>query len=179
METITVKGIKLKAFVVGSSFNRQAQQFQNKIIDALGKLGVPEEQTYIPLEKFALRNAPAFAEWFMEGRRLYCSYSLSKNYVENLYVVSQIITTEVNAILSGKKEIYDFINEFTEDEDIVEQRKAARETLGLNEDEKDMVVINKKYKELAKAHHPDTPTGNVEKFKAVNKAHKTLRKELE
>jgi len=179
MDTVTVKGMKFKAFVVKDSFNRQAQQFKNKIIDALGKLGVSEDQTYVPLEQFALKNAPAFAEWFMEGRRLYCSYSLSKKYVENLYVVLQVISGQVEAVLSGEKEIHDFINEFTEDEDIVEQRKAARETLGLNEDEKDMVVINKRYKDLAKEHHPDTPTGNVEKFKAVNRAHKTLRKELE
>lgn len=179
MDTVSVKGLKFKAFVVKDSFNRKAQQIKNQIIEALGKLGVPEEQTNIPLEPFALKNAPAFAEWFMQGRRLYCSYSLSKKYVENLYVVSQIIIHQVNAVLSGEKELHDFVNDFTEDEDIVEQRKAARETLGLNEDEKDMAVINKKYKELAKAHHPDTPTGNVEKFKAVNKAHKTLRKELE
>ena len=42
-----------------------------------------------------------------------------------------------------------------------------------------MDLINKKYKELAKEHHPDMPGGNTEKFKAINHAHKTLKRELE
>ncbi len=178
METLTVKGIELKSFSVKDNFNRKAQQFKNHIIEALGKLGIPEEQTNIPLEQYALRNAPAFAEWFMDGHRQYFSYSLSKKYVENLYVVTQIISHRVEAVLAKEMTIHDFITEFTEDDDIIEQRKEAREALGLKEDEKDMKIINERYKELAKAHHPDTPTGNAEKFKHVNKAHKTLKREL-
>ena len=42
----------------------------------------------------------------------------------------------------------------------------------------DLDEINKKYKELAKEHHPDKG-GNTEDFKAINKAHKMLKRELE
>ena len=43
----------------------------------------------------------------------------------------------------------------------------------------DMGLINKKYKVLAKEHHPDMPMGSTEKFKEINNAHKTLKRELE
>ena len=33
-------------------------------------------------------------------------------------------------------------------------------------------------KEMAKTLHPDTPTGDVEKFKKLNHAHKILKREL-
>ena len=42
-----------------------------------------------------------------------------------------------------------------------------------------MAEIDVKYKELAKKHHPDMPSGNLEKFKEINNAHKTLKKELQ
>lgn len=179
METITIRGIEIKTFIVKDSFNRKAQQFKNQIINALSKLGIPEDQTDIPLERFALKNAPAHAEWFMDGHRLYYSHSKSNKYAENLYIVAQVIIHQVQTVLNGEKTIHDFITEFTEDENISEQRQQARETLGLDSDTKDMTLIDKRYKELAKQHHPDTPNGNIETFKKVNRAHKILKRELE
>ena len=178
METQTIKGITFKKFIVKDSFNRRAQQFKNRIIEALRKLGVHEDQTDIPMPQYALRNEPAYAEWYMDGYRLYYDHSLSKKYVENLYVVAQVITHYVEAVLNEEKTIQDFIEEFYEDDEVEEQRKEARELLGLDEDETDMEIIDQRYKELAKEHHPDTATGNVDKFKAINKAHKILKREL-
>ena len=39
--------------------------------------------------------------------------------------------------------------------------------------------INKKYKVLAKDAHPDMSNGDTERFKAINHAHKILKRELE
>jgi len=40
-------------------------------------------------------------------------------------------------------------------------------------------LISKKYKDLAKKLHPDMETGDIDKFKAINRAHKMLKRELE
>ena len=57
-------------------------------------------------------------------------------------------------------------------------RKAARVTLGLAENENDIEVINKAYKAMARDLHPDMESGDIDKFKLVNNAHKTLKREL-
>ena len=178
MATTKVKGHEFEMFIVKDSFNRRAVQFMNSIFDALKKIGIPESQIDVPLEKFALKNAPASVLWFMDGHRMFYSYEASTKFVENLFVVLKVIELEVTALLTKKKTVEDFISEFSEEEDVEEQRKEAREVLGLSHDTKDLDIINKRYKDLAKEHHPDTATGNVEKFKAVNRAHKTLKREL-
>ncbi|HIH11501.1 TPA: J domain-containing protein [Candidatus Woesearchaeota archaeon] len=179
MVTITVKGHELTAFTVKDSFNRRATLFRNNIIESLHKIGLNDDHVDVPMEPFAMKKAPASAVWFLQGRRFYYSYNMFNKFVENLYVVSKIIELEVNALLEGKKTMEQFIADFTEDRDVEEQRKEAREILGVSEDTKDMNVINKQYKILAKEFHPDMPQGNPEKFKAINNAHKTLKRELE
>ncbi len=179
MTTITIKGYTFNTFIVKDSFNRRAQGFKNSIIQSLGKMRIREEQTDIPLEVFALKKAAASATWYMDGYRLYYSYNGSAKFVENLYVVMKVIELEVTALLNQEKTAEEFIHAFSEDRDIEAQRKEARELLGVEPDSLDLELINKKYKELAKAHHPDMPGGNPETFKAINRAHKMLKRELE
>lgn len=179
MATIKVKGHEINAAVVKDSFGRRAVQFKNDIIHALKQIGINEDHTDIELEKAAFKKTPATATWYHDGHRMFYQYFGEGNYAENLYVVSKVIELEVNLVLSGAKHIQDFVNTFAEEEDVDAQRKQARELLGLDHDTKDMDLINKKYKELARTLHPDTPTGDAEKFKEVNKAHKILKRELE
>ena len=94
-------------------------------------------------------------------------------------MVSSVIEKEVELVLNDKKPLEEFIAEFAEDEDVHDERKEAREFFGLEHDHKDIHEINKRYKDLAKSLHPDTPTGNLEKFKELNRHHKILRRELE
>lgn len=179
MATTKVRGHEFESFVIKDSFNRRAIQFRNEITETLKKVGVREHQIDIPLESFALKKAPASVSWYLDGRNLYYSYGSMSRFIENLYVVSQVIAKEVEAVLTQHKTLQEFTSEFAEDSDIEEQRKKAREVLGLSSDTKDLDVINKAYKSLAKEHHPDTPTGNLTKFKEINHAHKMLRRELE
>jgi preprotein translocase subunit Sec63 len=150
----------------------------NHIIKSLNALGVPESQIDVQMEKFALKKAPATVLWFMEGHRMYYSYEAAPKFVENLYVISKVIALEVDAVINKRKTIQDFISEFSEEEDVTEQRKEAREILGVSHDTKDLDAINKRYKALAKEHHPDVSTGNPATFKAINRAHKILKREL-
>ena len=60
----------------------------------------------------------------------------------------------------------------------MQERKDARKLLGIDSDSLDLELVDKKYKELAKKVHPDTPTGDTEQFKMINRAHKILKREL-
>ena len=93
--------------------------------------------------------------------------------------MAKVIDIEVANVLKGIKTIEEFVIEFREDDDVQNRRKEARELLGLESNEKDLEVINKKYKQMAKELHPDMENGSTEKFKKLNEAHKTLKKELE
>ena len=179
MAKIKAKGHEFEAFRAKDSFNRRAVQFRNNIINTLGKIGLTEDDVDVPMEAAAMKKAPASASWYLDGHHLYYSYVASGKFVENLYAVSKVIELEVDALLKNLKTSQEFISEFSEDKDVEDNRKKAREVLGLEQDTLDLEVINKKYKLLAKEHHPDMPTGSAEKFKEINHAHKTLKRELE
>ena len=176
--TIKVKGYDINPITVRDSFYRRAIKFQNDIISSLKKVGVDEDSIEIEVLRAAMKNEPAVVEWYMEGYNMHYSYKLRPKYVENLYIVSKVIENQVNALLSEEIEMHDFLNSFSEDDDVHEERKNAREVLGLSHDENDMDVINKAYKDLAKQHHPDMENGSVDKFKEINKAHKVIKREL-
>ncbi len=179
MVTTKAKGHEFETPLTKDSFSRRAIQFRNTIIHTLKKIGLAETQVDIPLEAFALKKAPAYAEWYFNGHYMYYSYSSLDRFIDNLYVVSKVIALEVDALIHGQKSEDKFISTFSEDADIEEQRKEARAVLGLSQDIKDLGQINTRYKTLAREHHPDKPTGDTEKFKAINRAHKTLKRELE
>lgn len=179
MPKLKIKGHEFDAVIARDSFSRRAVQYSNKIIDALRKTGLAEDDIDIPLEAVAVKKAPASATWYFKGHHLHYSCAASGKFVDNLYVVFKVIELEVNALLSGERAINDFIFEFSEDKDVKKQREEAREILGVGKDTLDFGLIDKKYKELAKQHHPDTPNGDADKFKSINRAHKILRRELQ
>ena len=178
MAKIKIKGHEFDAIIVRDSFQRKTVQFRNKIIDTLSKIGLTEDDSDIPIDTMAIKKAPAFASWYFNGYRLHYSYQGGK-FVDNLYVVFKVIELEVNELLSEKKTVDDFIREFSEDDDVEKQRKEARETLGLSHDTLDIELIDKKFKALAKEYHPDMSNGDLGKFKAINRAHKILKRELQ
>ncbi len=178
MTNITIKGHTFEAVIARDSATRRAQQYKNSVISVLGKIGVVADDVVIDLEPMAIKNAPAVATWYYDGYRMYYSYKLAKRYVDNLCVVLKVIELEVADFLAGKKPFDEFRAEFTEDDEVEESRKKARETLGVAHDVTDMNHIDKTFKDLARKHHPDMPEGNVELFKKINEAHKTLRREL-
>lgn len=179
MTKLKVKGHEFDAVIARDSFNRRSVQYANKIIDTLRKIGLTEDDVDIPLEAVAMKKAPASATWYFEGYHLHYSCSSSGKFVDNLYVVFKVIEFEVDALLKEERTVNDFIAEFSEDKDVKKQREEAREALGVDKDTIDLDIIDKKYKELAKQHHPDMPTGDAGKFKAINRAHKILRRELQ
>jgi len=175
---VSVKGHKIEAIVVKDSFDRRALQFKNEIIEVLRVIDVKKDDIEIPLERMAIKKAKASITWYMDNYRLHYSYNLQGKFVENMYVAFKLLEIEVNLIVSKHKTINEFIEEFREESDINDQRIEARELLGLDENEDDLEIIDKKYKEMAKELHPDTPNGDTEKFKKLNNAHKILRREL-
>ena len=179
MTNLKIKGHEFNAIIAKDSFHRRAVQYRNKIIDTLRMIVLTEDDAEIPVEPVAVKKSPASATWYFEGYHLHYSYQSSGRFVDNLYVVFKVIEFEVNALLNGGKTINDFISEFSEDNDVKKQREEAREVLGVSHDTTNLDLIDKKYKELAKQHHPDMPNGDINKFKVINRAHKILKRELE
>jgi hypothetical protein len=178
MPDIKIKGQDIKVAPIKDSFNRRALLFKNKVISILGLIGVKADDVIIELEGMPIKKIKASAEWYFDGHRMYYENNSQSKYVENLFVVMKVIENEVNLVLEEKKPIEEFVEEFREEEDVLDKRKEAREFFGLTHDHQDMEVINKKYKEMAKDLHPDMPNGSTEKFKKLNEAHKTLKREL-
>jgi len=178
MEVLKIKGHSVNFIPTKDNFNRRALQYKNKLINALEKLGTQRDDVDLEIDGYGGRDAKASVVWYFKGNRLYYEVSTQKKYVDNLFIVSKIIENEVDLVLSDKKPLEEFLAEFREDEDVHDERKEAREFFGLDEKHKDMDEINKRYKDLAKTLHPDTPTGDVEKFKQLNHHHKILKREL-
>jgi hypothetical protein len=178
MVRIKVNGHEFEALTVKDSFNRRALQIKNSIITSLRSLGLTADDVEIELEPNAKKRAQASVSWYLDKQHLHYSHSSRSTYVENLSVVSTVISLEITALLEERITLDAFMDEFSEDIDVVEKRKDARAVLGLGHDVNDMKVIDKAYKGLAKKHHPDTDTGDTERFKEINHAHKILKREL-
>jgi hypothetical protein len=177
MTTITIKGREYTPVPIRDSFDRRAQQSRNTIMKSLSRFSLTEDDIDVDLEP-ARRSVPASVTFFLGDHRCYYSCAVLRTYADNLALVARVIDAEVQAVLRGEQPMEDFITKFVEIESVEEERLKARETLGVAADEKNLDVINKAYKALAKELHPDTDTGDIEKFKVVNNAHKTLKREL-
>lgn len=175
---LKVRGYDIKHPVIKDSFSRRAMNFKNSIIETLGVLGVEPHQIDIELPTIPIKNAPASVNWYFSGHRLYYSYTSLPRFIDNLFVVSVIIELEVTRLIGKDITEDEFCRSFSEDDNVEQQRIEARTLLGVDANERDFEVITKKYKLLAKEHHPDMPNGNPELFKKINLAHKLLKREL-
>ncbi len=180
MNTYTVKGHEIECKVTKTGFDRKSVVFVNNIVAELKKLGIKRDDIEVKLNVIGNKNYPATLEFWADGHYLRFSYSMTKRFIDNLYIISKLIEIEVNEVLEGKKELYDFYNLFIETEnrkDISNEVKQAKLTLGLSEDETDSKIITNSYRKLAREYHPDAG-GSIEDFQKVNKAHKLLKKEM-
>lgn len=176
---VKFRGYEIKLIPIRDSYNRRALQLKNKIIEQLACFGLTEDDIDVHIEQVAMKKAPAFVTWYYDGRNQYCRFNGCNKFVENLYMIHKLIEIKINELIAEKITIEEFVYEFTEEDDIKNQHQNAREELGLDEKVTDWNTIQTKYKELAKEHHPDMPNGSAEKFKAINKAHKVLKSELQ
>lgn len=180
MKVYTVKGHDIKEKVVKTGYDRKAVQYANHIIDELKKIGIPRDDIRIETNILGNKNIPAVMECWCDGYYLRFSYAQTKRFVDNLYIIREVIRKEIDLIIKGEKDIIEFLESFKETGDKKEISKeiaSARVTLGLDEGEDDEQVINLSYKKLARKHHPDLG-GSMDEFQEINNAHKLLKKEL-
>ena len=154
---VIIKGHEFNNVVVRDAYNRRGLQYKNRIITALKTLGLTEDDMDIPLETVAMRKAQASVSWYLDYRHLFFSYNGSSKFVENLAMVSQVIEYFIHSLYENKITGEQFLAIFEEDTDILEQRKQAREVLGVGHDSKDFETMHKNYKKLSKEYHPDMP----------------------
>ena len=175
---LKIRGHEIKEPVIKDSFSRRAVKMKNDIIATLGVLGVEPRQVDIELEPIPIKNAPASVTWYFAGHKLYYSYTSLRRFIDNLFIVDVILELEVTRLISKDITEDEFCRSFSEEDDVEQQRIEARTLLGVDANEKDFEIITRKYKLLAKEHHPDMPNGNPELFKKINLAHKLLKREL-
>ena len=174
---VNIKGHDFMQITIRDSYDRRALQCKNRIMNYLKTFDLTEDDIEIPLERVTIKKAQASITWYMWHKHLFFSYNGSAKFVENLAMVEQVIKHFIKLLNEGEITHEEFLEMFREDEDILKQRKHAREVLGV-EDSEDFETIHKKYKQLSKEKHPDMPNGNTEEFKKLNNAHKILKKEL-
>ena len=180
METLSVKGHEIKLKRTKSAYHRHVVLFANKIVEELKQLGFPRDDISIETRIPGNKNEPAVVEFWGKNEYLRFSFSRTKRFVDNLYIIKELIHIEVEEVLSGRKTMHQFIETFSEKGDrkeISKELKNAKLTLGLDEDEDDLDKINNAYRDLAKKHHPDAG-GDMNEFQKINKAHKLIKKEM-
>ncbi|MBT4825071.1 J domain-containing protein [Candidatus Woesearchaeota archaeon] len=175
---VTIREHEFKQVIIRDSYNRRALQYTNKIISNLRKFGLTEDDIDISIEKITFRKAQASVSWYMLEEHLFFSYNGAGKFVENLAMVAEVMEYFTDMLSENKITPEKFVELFAEDNDILDQRKKAREIMGVEENSTDFEEIHKNYKKLSIEHHPDMPKGNTELFKKINNAHKVLRKEL-
>lgn len=173
-----IKGNDIAAPNISSSFDRKAVQFKNNIIFTLKGLGTDSHNVHITLETNARKKAPAKVSWYFDGRNLKYSYGLMPKFVDNLYIIDQLLKIEVKRLITKEITADEFSREFSQDDDFSQQLVDARKLLGVDEGETDFELISKKYKDLARQYHPDMPQGDHVMFQKINSAHKLIKKEL-
>ncbi len=175
---LKVKGHEIEEPNFKDSFDRRAVKVQNNIFATLKQLNVDRDDARVPLEKNARLKGKASAKFWFEGRNLKVSYSLMPRFIDNLYVVEKILEIYVDELFDEKITLDQFQREFEDNEDEEKELSEARKVLGVDADETDFELISKKYKNLAKKHHPDMG-GDHKEFQKINAAHKAIKKELE
>lgn len=179
MPEIKIKTQIYKINPTRDSFTRRAIQYTNLINEKLRRFGLGENDVDISEERLVIKRAPASISWWIEDSHCHFSYNKMTKYVDNLLVVWKVIERHVNLVEAGEMTVSEFINTFKENNDVNEERTAAREFFGLDENHVDLDSITKAYKKLAKTLHPDMSTGDIDKFKELNHYHKVLKRELE
>ncbi len=162
-----------------SMFQRRMQKAENKIKDILKEINVNMDEMEISEDIHPLAEKQAYVWWYVDNEHCHLSCSKMKRYFQNLEVVQKVLEKEVSKVVSGEESIQEFVARFKEIENVKKLRKKAREFFSLSEDCKDLSEINKRYKQLSKKLHPDTDSGDEEKFKELNEMHKVLKRELE
>lgn len=173
-----IRGFEFELFPIRDSYLRRSVQLSNKIALALSHIGIAGDDVEVSEEKIPIKPASASVSWYADGNHCHFSHSSQQKYIDNLQVVAKVIELETALVLEGKKTIREFIYEYREGDDFKEERKQAREILQVDPLCKDMELIDTQFKKLSKKTHPDMETGDVDEFKQINRAHKTLRREL-
>jgi len=179
MVNIQLKGNSFNVSFAGRSSSRHVSLFRNQIMNALKQVGVPSGHIKIEEDVFPLLKRGAEVYWYVNERNCYYSYNRQEKYVDNLQVIARLLEQEVAKLILEEKTMDEFIHDFKEEDDLEEKRKEARILLNVPESEKDLEIIDRQFKSMAKEAHPDMPNGDTERFKQLNEAHKLLKKELE
>lgn len=165
---------KIKQNLIDSS--QSIPVLRDNIYKWLGRLGI--EKDYVALEHGPYpRDKWAEVKWQVNGDDFSYRCTSQINNKNCLAAIEQLVHQEVIFIERGIKTFGQVMNQFrlgySEDG---EKIRSPHEILGISSNNKDMDYIEFRYKSLAKILHPDTETGDADKFKELNDAFEELKK---
>ena len=180
MDRVAVKGHEIDVKVTKSAYSRKAVLFANNIVEELKKVGVTRDEIEIDTHILGNKDVPATLEFWTQGQYMRFSFSKARRFIDNLYVIKEVISKEVEEVIAGRKELQEFLTLFSGDYDSKDMKvelEEAKRILGVEDEEKNFDTIHNAYKKLARKHHPDLG-GDIELFQKINKAHKLIKKEM-
>ena len=83
MAAIKIKMHEFDALSIKDSFDRRALQYKNRIVSALRKIGIKEDDVDIELEPVSVKSAPASAFWYISLLQFLCHNNHSMSWESN------------------------------------------------------------------------------------------------
>jgi len=173
---VNIKGHEFKEITIRDSYNRRALQYKNQIISFFKVLDLTEDDVEVPLENIAFRKEQASVSWWIWDYHLFYSYNGSGKFVENLAMVAKVVEHFIHELVEDEITLEEFVKLFSEEKDVIKRRQEAREILGVDKESIDFEEIDRNYKKISRETHPDMPSGDTERFKKINNAHKLLKR---
>ena len=103
MNVFSVKGHEIKVKVTKAGYARKSVVFANNIVEELKKLNIIRDDIKIETNILGNKNLPATIEFWADGHYLRFSFSMTKRFIDNLYIIMKLVEIEVNEVLTKKK----------------------------------------------------------------------------
>ena len=155
--------------------------YKRKLLESFAKIGI--EPPFLDVVfgggmGYTSTNGWAKVSWIVNETEHEYKCDSQPRSVDNLAAIAQMIEADSKAIRRGLKTFGQVMNQFKLGYDSDSPKiKSPKEIIGVPESTKDFEYISFKYKQRAKELHPDAG-GDTEKFKQLNEAYQTLKKDL-
>lgn len=175
---VEVNGLKLKIKRNLIDSTSSIPSLRDYIYKWLGRIGITKD--YISIEHGPYpRDCWAEVKWQVNGDDYSYKCSSQKDNKNCLAAIEQLVHQEVIFIERGIKTFGQVMSQFRIGYEGKDKFIDPWQVLGVDKKIKDIDYITYKYKTKAKELHPDTGSGDAEKFKELQEAYTVIKKELE
>lgn len=112
---INFKGFDFNLKPITNSFHRKSLFFSNKIQKTLGYLGIPDDNIEIEECKMPLVKKEAKLNWEADGFSCEISCSDAGKFIDNIQLISLLITKEVKRVQNEEIKEEDFYKKYAKE----------------------------------------------------------------